>query len=97
MNNVSDNSLQIGWDLQIRINQLDAFLSSTIIHPEWFVDVMKTRTWLESEIAQLECEQIAELENEKSLLAGKLEVKRSGNLIIPSIWDRDGNGKEVFK
>ncbi|MEK3722268.1 hypothetical protein [Paenibacillus sp. FSL H8-0034] len=73
-------------EIQRRIDELDSFLSITVIHPERFDNVEKVREWLESEIAQLEAEQLAELEAEKdkSRLAGRL-VEKQTNIIRPII------------
>ncbi|WP_240421610.1 hypothetical protein [Paenibacillus periandrae] len=90
------SGLIMNAEIQRRIDELDSFLSITVIHPERFDNVEKVREWLESEIAQLEAEQLAMLEEEKenSRLAGRL-VEKQGNILRPSIaqWRMLGKGE----
>lgn len=93
---ITDKSLQIGWDLQKRINVLDSYLSATVVYPNFFKDPKEAAAWFEEEIMQLECEQLAmiEAENEKSRRSGQLSVTRIENLFTASIPSWEANRKE---
>lgn len=82
--------------IQDRINLLEQYLSLSIVHPEWLVSPSATQEWLEEEIAQLECEQLAEIEN--SRLAGRLLLENNKNLIIPIVpqWGGAINGGNLL-
>lgn len=94
MNEAAGGVLQDKLDLQARIDQLDSFLSATVVYPQFFRDPKAAAGWIEEEIMQLECEQLATIEDEKSFRSGKLEVKRSGNIYTPSIEAWTAIGKE---
>ena len=77
---------------QQSINELDAVLSATIRHPEIFVDVRRVRTNLEERIMQLECEQLAQIEDSRP--DRRLNSKVKQNVIVPIIpaWQHGGKG-----
>lgn len=77
--------------VQRRIDELDAWLSMTVRHPEWFKDHPRVQRSIERGISLLERIQLAEMRN--SRLAGRL-VQGKSNVITPIVpaWQQGGKG-----
>lgn len=84
-----------GAELQRRIDEMDAMLSATVQHPNWFIDPVAVREWIEGEIAQLEAEQLSEIENSRP---GRRLNSEKSNLITPIVpqWQSVNKGDEVL-
>lgn len=76
--------------VQQRIDELDAWLSITVRHPEWFRDHLRVQRMIERRIAILERVQLAEMRN--SRLAGRL-LHGNSNVITPIVPAWQGGGK----
>ncbi|MFC4305754.1 hypothetical protein [Cohnella boryungensis] len=76
--------------LQERIDELDGWLTLTVVHPEWFANARRVQRGIERRIALLERLQLAEIKN--SRLAGRLNSKANQNVVVPIVpqWRRVG-------
>ena len=81
--------------VQLRIDELEEMLSMTVKHPAMFRDVNVVRATIEERIMQLECEQLAEIENSRP--GRRLNSESKQNVIVPIIpaWQHCGKGMET--